>query len=159
MATVVSRTFRSIPHRSADQTWLAIVDLLAQNNSTARTELLSISGIAASIIADKSPQDSPIVVLCDGPRTRIYCAYDDDAIEDDNGNENPLGFDPLQGNWSISLPCSEDDLNWVQQALSTITKRITAREQSSSTLSESNEEKSNESKSSLKIDQKGFLGI
>lgn len=158
MATVVSRTFRSIPHRSADQTWLAIVDLLTQSNDNPiRAELLSVSGIAASIIADKSPQDSPIVVLCDGPRTRIYCAFDDDAIEEDNGNENSLGFDPLKGNWSISLPCSEEDLSWVQRGLSNITKRITARDQSSSVIE--TEDESTENKSSLTIDQKGFLGI
>lgn len=158
MATVVSRTFRSIPHRNADKTWIAIVDLLTQGkNNNARNELLSVSGIAATIIADHSPKESPIVVICDGPRTRIYCTYDDDAIEDDDGNENPLGFDPLQGDWSLSLPCSGDDLAWVQNALSKLTKRITARELSSS-MGDKEEAKSNGG-DSLIIDQKGFLGI
>jgi hypothetical protein len=160
MATVASRTFRSIPHRSADQTWEAIVDLLTQGkNSGARTELLAVSGIAASIIADKSPQDSPIVVICDGPRTRIYCVYDDDAIEDESGNENSLGFDPLQGDWSLSLPCNEEDLDWVKRALSAKSTKITARNKNSQ-FNEDNEAGSAENKgTSLTIDQKGFLGV
>lgn len=158
MATVVSRTFRSIPHRNSDLTWIAIVDLLTQEkNTNARNELLSVSGIAATIIADHSLKDSPIIVICDGPRSRIYCTYDDEAIEDDGGNENPLSFDPLRGNWSLSLPCGGDDLAWVQTALSKLTKRITARDLSSS-VAENVDAKLNGGES-LIIDQKGFLGI
>ena len=160
MATVASRTFRSIPHRSGDQTWRAIVDLLTQGkNSSAKTELLDVSGIAASIIADKCPQDSPIVVVCDGPRTRIYCVFDEEAIEDDSGNESPLGFDPLYGNWSLSLPCNEEDLDWVKRALSNKTHRVTARDKVLP-FSEEAESSNNESESkTLSIDQKGFLGL
>ena len=36
---------------------------------------------AASVIADQSPKASPIVATCDGPRTRIYCLFDDDSLE------------------------------------------------------------------------------
>ncbi len=160
MATIASRTFRSIPHRSADQTWAAIVDLLTQGrNNNARSELLEVSGIAASIIADKCPQESPIVVICDGPRTRIYCVFDDDAIEDDNGNESPLGFDPLQGGWALSLPCSEEDIDWVRRALATKSNKITARDKDQP-FSENGDSTANESESkTLSIDQKGFLGL
>ena len=82
MTTVARRTFRSNPQRDALQTWTAIVDLLTQGNTgTARTELLAVGGVAASVIAEHAPKDAPIVVTCDGPRTRVYCLYDDDAIE------------------------------------------------------------------------------
>lgn len=118
MSTVASRTFRSTPGRDAAQTWIAIVDLLTQGKSgDARTELLAVVGTAASVIADQAPKDAAITVTCDGPRTRIYCLYDEDAIEGSDANEDPLGFEPLKGDWRISLPCLADDLVWVQSAL------------------------------------------
>lgn len=129
MTTVVSRRFRSIPHRDALQTWTAISDLLTRGDAgAARQELAAVGGIAASLIADLVPKEAPIVVTCDGPRTRIYCLYDDDALDDSDANEGALGFDPLKGDWRISLPCPADDLKWVQGALRKHGSRVTARE-------------------------------
>ena len=57
MTTVVSRTFRSSPHRDALQTWDAIVELLTQGkDGTARSELRAVAGVAASLIADQAPK-------------------------------------------------------------------------------------------------------
>ena len=58
-------------------------------DGAARAELLAVAGIAASIIADQAPRDAAIVVTCDGPRTRIYCLYDEDAIDGAEANEEP----------------------------------------------------------------------
>ena len=127
--TVASRTFRSTPHRDAASTWAAIVDLLTRGqNPTALAELQSVAGVAASIIADAAPKTSPIVVKSSGPRTRIYCIYDDDALDDAGASEDALGYDPLQGDWSVSLPCNADDLDWVQKALKRHSTRVSARD-------------------------------
>ena len=128
MATVARRTFRSSPHRDALATWAAISDLLTRKNTGAKQELDSVAGIASSLIVDKACEVSPIIVSCDGPQTRIYCLYDDDAIDGSDSNEALLGFDPLKGDWSISLPCDPDDLGWVQSALQQKSTRITARD-------------------------------
>ena len=81
MSTIARRPFSSTPKRDAAETWSAIVDLLTRGrNGPARNELLAVSGVAASIIADQAPKVAPIVVTCDGPRTRIYCLYDDDGL-------------------------------------------------------------------------------
>ena len=118
MTTVVSRTFRSSPHRDALQTWDAIVELLTQGkDGTARSELRAVTGVAASLIADQAPKSAPIVATCDGPRTRIYCLFDEDAIYGDDANEEVLGFEPLKGDWGVSLPCPKEQLGWVQSAL------------------------------------------
>ena len=128
MSTVASRTLISTPQRDAHRTWEAVVNLLIQSQSCdAREELNAVGGIAASIIADRTPAESPIVVTCDGPRTRIYCLYDDDAVDGSDADEGALGFDPLNGDWHISLPCTTDDLGWVQAALKEHSRRITAR--------------------------------
>ena len=70
-------------------------------------------------------------MTCDGPRTRVYCLYDEDAIDGSDAKEDSLGYDPLEGDWAVSLPCPKDDLAWVERALSAKSKRITVRDMSS----------------------------
>ena len=150
--TVASRTFAGSPVRDASATWAAIVELLAQRAPiSTRTELMTVAGIAASIIADRVVAAAPIVVTCDGPRTRIYCTYDDDAIEGDT-NEGPLGFDALQGNWKISLPCDVDELAWISNALAKHSKRIVARDRNDDVVA-----KESASAFDLSINVKDFL--
>ena len=157
MTTVARRTFRSTPERDALATWTAIVDLLAQNTEgSARKELLAVAGIAASVIADHAADDAPIVVTCDGPRTRIYCLYDDDAIDGSDANEDPLGFDPLKGDWRVSIPSTTDDLPLIQAALKRRSDRITARD--SDTPVTKDKSSSAVGAQSLVLDPRGFLG-
>lgn len=157
MSTVASRTFKSTPERDAAATWVAIVDILVQGKTgAARDELLAVKGVAASVIADRAPGDAAIVVTCDGPRTRIYCVYDEDAVDGSDANEGALGFDPLKGDWQISLPCEAEDLTWVQGALKKHSSRITARDKAAAASAEST--KSAVASSGLTLDIKGFLG-
>lgn len=135
MSNVVRRDFRSTPHRDAHQTWADIVTLLTAGTSgaSARSELKAVAGVASCVIADQGPRDAAIVITCDGPRTRIYCHYDDDALNESNGNEAALGFDPLKGDWQISLPVDADDLAWVTSALAVSSTRVVARDRKSDT--------------------------
>ena len=156
MTTVARRTFRSTPARDALATWTAIVDLLTQGKDGAtRTELLAVAGVAASVIADHAPDDAPIVVTCDGPRTRIYCLYDDDAIDGSGANEDRLGFNPLNGNWRVSLPAPADDLAWIQAALGRHSDRITARDPDTPVAKD--QSTSTTEAQTLILDPKGFL--
>lgn len=139
-ATVVKRVVRASPHRDSVQTWNFIVDLLTQGKAGAkRDELLSVSGVACSILTDMAPKDAAIVVECKGPRTRIYCLYHEDAIDGSDAKEDALGFDPLEGEWLISLPCPKADLAWVERALKAKSIRITARDMASKLGSDSTE--------------------
>lgn len=127
--STVRRTIRSIPYRDSVATWRVIVALLTQGkNASAAAELEAVAGIAASVIGDGAARRAPIVVTCDGPRTRVYCTYDEDALDEAESSEEALGFDPLQGDWAVSLPCQTDNLAWVQRALAAASKRITARD-------------------------------
>jgi hypothetical protein len=156
MATVVKRTFRSSPYRNAVKTWEEIVDLLTRGQSgDKKRELLAISGVAASLIADQCPNDAAIVVTCDGPRTRIYTTYNEDAMDGTGENEDPLGFDPLVGDWAISLPCEAEDLHWVSNALKKHSSRITARDRGDNKV----EVDRSANSQPLTLDPKGFLGI
>ena len=157
MRTVVRRTFRSTPHRDALSTWMAIVDLLTPGEaSPVRAELLAVAGIAASVIADQAPSDAPIVVTCDGPRTRIYCIYGDDAVDGTGAREDSLGFDALEGDWRLSLPALTEDVDWIQRALQQRGSRITARDLDAAVATE--DSASAVEGQSLVFDPKGFLG-
>jgi hypothetical protein len=154
MATVIRRTFRSSPFRSSHDTWMAIVELLcAGQTSEARKVLVAVAGVAASCIADQAPRSAPIIVTCDGPRTRIYCIYDDDALDGADAQEGALGFDALKGDWAISLPCHKDELSWVADALAEHTTRVTARDMS---VGIATDEKAAAS-STLVLDVEGFM--
>jgi len=153
--TVASRTIRSSPFRDAVETWDLIVSLLAPANKDAKAELQRVTGVAASIIAELTLKDAPIVVTCDGLRTRIYCMYGEDAVEGSDAREDVLGFDPLQGEWAISFPCEADDLSWVQATLAKQSKRITARDRDADA---SEETAKSIGAVTLSIDSKGFFG-
>lgn len=155
MTTVAARAFASVPARPAGETWTAIVNMLTRGETGAqRDELLAVAGTAASLIADHAPESASIVATCDGPRTRIRCVYDEDAIDGTNVNENPLGFDPLEGDWHVSLPCPADDLAWVQASLARQSSRITARD-----LAETHKtaDEATASAGAFEIDVEGFL--
>jgi hypothetical protein len=129
MSTVAKRTVRSSPFRDANETWTSIVELLTQaKDSDARQTLRAVAGIACCLITDQAFKDAPLIATCDGPRTRIYCLYDEDSIDSTSANEDKLGFDPLKGDWHVSLPCDAEELNWVQAALKKHGNRITARD-------------------------------
>jgi hypothetical protein len=156
MTTVAARAFASVPARPADETWSAIVALLTRGAGGAkRDELLSVTGTAASLIADRGPESAAIVVTCDGPRTRIRCIYDEDAIDGTGVNEDTLGFDALQGDWRVSLPCPTDELAWVQANLARASTRITARDLAETTKPA--EQASAAASDGFDIDVKGFL--
>ena len=121
-----------------------------------RDELLSVSGVASSILTEMAAKDSAIVVECKGPRTRIYCLYDEDAIDGSDAKEDALGFDPLEGEWSISLPCPQDDLAWVERSLKAKSTRITARDMASKLGSESDKE-SKKATADFSFDTNEFL--
>jgi hypothetical protein len=157
--TVVARTFCSIPKRSALETWSAIVALLAPKaGSEARRELEFVAGITSSLIT-REAMNSPIVVYGCGPRVRIYCVYNEDAITGDAANESKLAFDATDGDWHMSLPCPAEDLDWIVGALGKKSKRITARDQAEAVESEDSSQASKAAGNdgTASINMEGFL--
>ncbi len=124
--TVIARQFASTPARTAGETWKHIVALITKPQSTSRAELEGVAGIAASIIADENPKENPIVIAGNGPRLCVYCVYGEDAIACHDCDESALAWSPTEGEWRLFLPCPEDDLEWVRNALARRSKRVYA---------------------------------
>lgn len=152
--TVIARRIIAEPVRSASETWDVIVDLLAPGaNNKARSELLAITGIACSLIAAESVRNVPLVVYGAGPRIRIYCLYGESAILGEDANESNLTTSAVDGEWSMSLPCSPDDLAWVQAALKKLSSRVTARDLNTPV----DDDKTNESGKFAGVNVEAFL--
>lgn len=128
MATLVRRTIRATPHRTASQAWRLMTELLApEASSAARIELAGVAGVLGQLIASESFLGDPIVVHGGGPRVRLYCLYNDAAIEGDDADERALTIDPTDGNWAMSVPCDDADIDWVTKELAKHGSRFTAR--------------------------------
>lgn len=127
MSTIARRVAAS-PVRTASEAWRFITELLSKPDSNGRAELVAVTGIACSLIADECFKGAPAVVTDSGPQVRVYCVYDEDAIDGTNVNENALSFHATEGDWKMSLPCREEDLDWVAASLKKKSSRITARD-------------------------------
>lgn len=152
--TVIVRRVVAAPVRSASNTWALITDLLAPSQSSARTNLQAVSGVASALIASEAPKDDPIVIWGEGPRIRIYCLFGDDALAADDKHEDPFAKCPTNGDWHLSLPCTEEDLPWVQEELKRVANRVSARK-----LGESVEETEDSARNqeSLQVDKDAFF--
>jgi hypothetical protein len=84
--------------------------------------------------------------------------YDDEAIEGSDANEELLGFDPLKGDWRMSLPCPADDLGWALGALKKHSTRITARDRDTPLSEDASATATVMRAQGLVFDPKGFLG-
>lgn len=128
MSTVIARRVASTPVRSAAQTWAKITELLAPDpDSPARKELAAAAGVACSSISSEATAEAAIIVRGSGPRVRVYCVFDEDAITGDGVNEDALPKTPTEGDWKMSIPCLPEDVEWSGASLAAASARITAR--------------------------------
>lgn len=128
MSTVVVRRVVATPARPAAEAWDVIKTLIAGSIETDLAHLDEVGGIVISLIAAEAMRDSPLVVHGVGSRLRVYCLYDEDAIAADGASEGALTWQPTAGDWHMSLPAPEEDLEWVHKALSARSARVTARD-------------------------------
>lgn len=149
MATVVKRAIRATPHRTSSAAWRLMTELITPDaSSTARRELTKVDAVLGQLIASESFVDEPIVVHGGGTRVRLYCLYNDAAVEGDDADERALTSCPTEGDdWAMSVPCSEDDFVWVTKELAKHGRRVTARRAGEDVAEEAGEEAATQSAS------------
>ena len=126
--TVIARRITSIPVRNSTETWQVICNLLAQPHEKARELLEAAAGVASMLISEEYTTESPIILWGGGPRVRIYTLHGTDAIEPDSAQETPLQFVPTSGDWHLSFPAKDIDVEMAATALADISPRMTARD-------------------------------
>jgi hypothetical protein len=128
MSTVLARRVASTPVRTAVETWARIVEIIAPDpESAARKELAKVAGTACASIASEATKEAPIVIWGGGPRVRVYCVFDEDAITQDGINEDALPKSPTEGDWRMSIPFLAEDVAWSGASLAAVSSRISAR--------------------------------
>ncbi len=128
MSAVIARRVASTPLRTASQTWTKIIEILAPDPASAAcAELRNTAGVACASISSEATRDAAIVVWGAGPRVRIYCVFDDEAITGDDVNEDALPRSATEGDWQMSIPCQKEDVSWSSSKLATVSDRISAR--------------------------------
>jgi len=112
----VRRDVSSIPFRSASETWQCIIDLITGDGSVDADQLTAAAGVMGSILTDEHPSVRPIVVEGVGPQLRVYCRYGLKAISE-GGAVDALTWNPTAGNWTLHVPCDDENRSWVTAAL------------------------------------------
>lgn len=124
--TVVARRFVATPQRTASETWQAITTLICQDDSSARQEFEAATGCGANSIVEEALRNHPLVVRGSGPRLRVYTLHGDDAVSGEDKNEDALSWKPTDGTWTVDLPCTGEDLDWVAKELKNKASHFTA---------------------------------
>lgn len=157
MSTVMARRVASTPTRTAAQTWQKIVEILTSDAAgESRKELNKAAGVACASISSEATRDAAIVVWGGGPRVRVYCVFDEDAITGDGVSEGALPTSPTEGDWKMSIPCLSEDVAWSKESLAKVSTRITARAPDEE-IDEADDSKSTKTSSSMAINLSEFL--
>lgn len=154
MSTVVVRRVASTPSRSAAQTWEKIVEILAPDpNSDARKELAKAAGVACASISSEVPRDAAVVLWGNGPRIRVYCVFDEDAITGDGVSEDALVKSPTEGGWKMSIPCLPEDVKWSNGKLAAVSSRISARSSEDDLEDDTSESESSAHSATINVEE------
>jgi hypothetical protein len=119
----VRRDVSSVPLRSAGETWQRIIDLVTGTESRDIQQLKNAAGVMASIITDEHSAARAIMLEGVGPQLRIYCRFGMKAIEE-GGKVDALTWNPTGGDWTMHVPCDEENIDWVKKSLAQSSPRI-----------------------------------
>lgn len=117
----VQRDISSIPLRSAADTWQRIIDLVMGPGSKDVEQLKRAGGVMGSIITDEHPASRAIMLEGVGPQLRIYLHYGMKALEEGTKVDS-LTWNPTAGDWTMHVPCDEENIDWVKKSLAACTR-------------------------------------
>jgi hypothetical protein len=117
----IRRDISSIPHRSASETWETIIKLVTGPGSKDAQQLRNAAGVMGSIITDEHPARRAIMLEGVGPHLRVYLRYGMKALEE-GGKVDSLTWNPTEGEWTMHVPCDDENIDWVKKSLSACTR-------------------------------------
>ncbi len=140
----VRRDISSIPQRSAEETWQTIVALVTGLDSVDAAQFDAAATVMASLIADEEFKSEPLVLTGVSHRLVIYLKYAQDALEHGN-NVDKLAWNPTAGDWTLYVPCSEEQLDWAKKTLSSRAPRFVVHKYGDAPQEEAGKAQKNES--------------
>jgi hypothetical protein len=134
------RDIASVPLRTGAATWDKIVELITGPDSIDTAQLGAASSVMATLLAEEIYADHPLTLKGKSHRLVIYCVYGGDALiagED----VDALSWNPTSEDWTLFVPCGNDDRDWAGRALKDRAPRITLHppDENPSDLSEASE--------------------
>jgi hypothetical protein len=120
----IKREIASIPVRTANETWQAIIDLIVRDGSVDAGTLKAAASVMEFLIADEHPATVPIIVKGEGPLLVIYLLYNEAAMEAGK-DVDPLNWNPTgSADWRMTAPTESGDAAWMNNTLKTRAPRI-----------------------------------
>lgn len=116
------RDVAATPKRTGAETWTEIVALITKPDSVDKDQLQAASSVMATLLTEEHYADHPLTLKGQGDRLVVYCAYGSEALILDD--PDPLGWNPTSGDWTLFVPCEEEDLTWAKDTLAKRAPRI-----------------------------------
>tara|TARA_R110000868_G_scaffold78505_1_gene223991 strand:- start:1135 stop:1596 length:462 start_codon:yes stop_codon:yes gene_type:complete len=119
----VRRDISSIPRRSAEETWSAIVELVTGDGSVDQDQLMAANSVMASLITDEIFRENHLTMTGVGPRLIVYLLHGTNAMELGDDVDR-LNWNPTAGDWSLFVPCEDEEFDWAKRILKERAPRI-----------------------------------
>ncbi|MFC3070498.1 hypothetical protein [Phenylobacterium soli] len=110
------------PQRAGAEAWAEIVKLITGPGSQAVDQLTAAASVMATLLTEEDYADHPLTLKGKCMRLVIYGVYGADAISLED--PDPLQQNPTEGEWTLFVPCPEEDLDWTRDALAKRAPRI-----------------------------------
>ena len=110
------------PLRTGAEAWVEIVGLVARADTVDSGQLDAAASVMASLLTEEHYAERPLTLKGQGPRIVIYGAYGADALT--IAAPDPLGQNPTAGDWTLYVPCPDEDLAWAGAVLAARAPRI-----------------------------------
>ena len=117
------RDIASVPLRTGAETWSTIVDLITGSDSIDSSQLTAAASVMATLIAEELHGENPLTMVGEGHRLVIYCTFGADALIAGT-DVDAFGWNPTADDWTLHVPCGDDDLDWAGATLAIRAPRI-----------------------------------
>lgn len=117
------RDIASVPLRTGAETWSTIVELITGSDSIDASQLIAAASVMATLIAEENHAENPLTLVGTSHWLVIYCSFGADALIQGE-DVDAINWNPTAGDWTLYVPCGEDDRDWAGATLATRAPRI-----------------------------------
>lgn len=116
------RDVAATPKHTGAEAWSEIVALITKSDSVDKDQLQAAASVMATLLTEGHYADHPLTLKGQGDRLVVYCAYGAEALTLET--PDPLPWNPTGGDWSLFVPCEDEDLSWAKDSLAKRAPRI-----------------------------------